>query len=138
MLSHTSGVGETTPVPIVRLMLALKLASLAQGHLVCGPRNGRHARGPAEGFDARSPCGSRVQWAHRATWRPLAHMAAAMIGAGGSGSWAARYQPWEQLAEAGLKPLTLGPKEGLAPLEQHLIFDSLRVYAGLFKTENLF
>ena len=31
VLSHAAGVGETTPAPIVRLMMALKLASLAQG-----------------------------------------------------------------------------------------------------------
>jgi len=31
VLSHAAGVGEPTPAPIVRLMMALKLASLAQG-----------------------------------------------------------------------------------------------------------
>jgi len=31
LLSHAAGVGEPMPVPVVRLMLALKLASLAQG-----------------------------------------------------------------------------------------------------------
>ena len=31
MLSHAAGVGEPAPANIVRLMLALKLASLAQG-----------------------------------------------------------------------------------------------------------
>ena len=31
VLSHAAGVGELTPVPVVRLMMALKLASLALG-----------------------------------------------------------------------------------------------------------
>ncbi|WP_370653606.1 aromatic amino acid lyase, partial [Phenylobacterium sp.] len=31
VLSHAAGVGEPSPVPVIRLMLALKLASLAQG-----------------------------------------------------------------------------------------------------------
>jgi len=31
VLSHAAGVGSPMPVPVVRLMLALKLASLAQG-----------------------------------------------------------------------------------------------------------
>jgi histidine ammonia-lyase len=31
VLSHAAGVGAPSPVPVVRLMLALKLASLAQG-----------------------------------------------------------------------------------------------------------
>ncbi len=47
VLSHAAGVGETTPAPIVRLMMALKLASLAQGASGVRPGNDRHARGPA-------------------------------------------------------------------------------------------
>ena len=31
VLSHASGVGEPLPVPVVRLMMALKLANLGQG-----------------------------------------------------------------------------------------------------------
>ena len=31
VLSHAAGVGEPSPVPVIRLMMALKLASLAQG-----------------------------------------------------------------------------------------------------------
>src|SRR5208337_5468856 len=31
VLSHAVGVGETTPLPVTRLMMALKLGSLAQG-----------------------------------------------------------------------------------------------------------
>ena len=31
VLSHAAGVGDPMPVPVVRLMMALKLASLAQG-----------------------------------------------------------------------------------------------------------
>src|SRR5882724_354364 len=31
VLSHAAGVGEPSPVPVIRLMLALKLASLGQG-----------------------------------------------------------------------------------------------------------
>src|SRR3546814_7863757 len=31
VLSHAAGVGDPMPLPVVRLMLALKLASLAQG-----------------------------------------------------------------------------------------------------------
>lgn len=32
VLSHAAGVGEPMPVPVARLMMALKLASLGQGH----------------------------------------------------------------------------------------------------------
>ncbi len=52
VLSHAAGVGEPTPAPIVRLMMALKLASLAQGASGVRPADGRHARGSArKGLD---------------------------------------------------------------------------------------
>ena len=47
VLSHAAGVGEPMPVAIVRLMMALKLASLAQGASGVAPEHGRHARGDA-------------------------------------------------------------------------------------------
>src|SRR3546814_7167067 len=40
VLSHAAGVGDPMPLPVVRLMLALKLASLAQG----APPAPRHRR----------------------------------------------------------------------------------------------
>src|SRR5208283_4242022 len=67
---------------------------------------------------------------------PLAHMAAAMIGAseimvGGRSVPAAT-----ALAEAGLKPLHLGPKEGLALLNGTQ-FSTAYALAGLFEAETL-
>ena len=47
VLSHAAGVGEPTPVPVVRLMMALKLASLAQGASGVRAGDGRDARGDA-------------------------------------------------------------------------------------------
>ncbi len=40
VLSHAAGVGEPTPRPVVRLMLALKLASLGRGASGVQPGDG--------------------------------------------------------------------------------------------------
>jgi histidine ammonia-lyase len=81
VLSHAAGVGEMTPAPIVRLMIALKLASLAQG--ASGVRPATIAMLEAllhsdliPVVPAQGSVGASGDLA------PLAHMAAAMIGAG--------------------------------------------------------
>jgi len=136
VLSHASGVGETAPAPVVRLMMALKLASLAHG--VSGVRSETVAmleslleRDLIPVVPVQGSVGASGDLA------PLAHMAAAMIGASeilvaGRSMPAAR-----ALAEAGLEPLSLGPKEGLALLNGTQ-FSTAYALAGLFEVETLF
>ena len=141
VLSHAAGVGAPMPVPIARLMIALKLASLAQGasgvqvetvHLLEALL--------AKGLTPVVPCQGSV--GASGDLAPLAHMAAAMIGVGevfvGDASGGETRVPAAQaLAEAGLKPLVLGAKEGLALLNGTQ-FSTAYALAGLFETENLF
>jgi histidine ammonia-lyase len=68
---------------------------------------------------------------------PLAHMAAAMIGVGEIEAAGAVQPAAEALAEAGLQPLTLGPKEGLALLNGTQ-FSTAQALAALFDAEVLF
>ena len=69
---------------------------------------------------------------------PLAHMAAAMIGVGEASRRATGSRlPRDALAEAGLAPLALGPKEGLALLNGTQ-FSTANALAGLFEAETLF
>jgi histidine ammonia-lyase len=136
VLSHAAGVGETTPAPVVRLMMALKLASLAHG--VSGVRPATIAmlesmlkRDLIPVVPAQGSAGASGDLA------PLAHMAAAMIGSSeilleGRPMPAAR-----ALAEAGLKPLDLGPKEGLALLNGTQ-FSTAYALAAVFEIEILF
>ena len=136
VLSHASGVGDTTPAPIVRLMMALKLASLAQGASGVRPETVAMLEALLERdlipvVPAQGSVGASGDLA------PLAHMAAAMIGASeilveGRPTPAVR-----ALAEAGLTPLTLGPKEGLALLNGTQ-FSTAYALAGLFAAETLF
>ncbi|WP_163312903.1 aromatic amino acid lyase, partial [Klebsiella aerogenes] len=68
---------------------------------------------------------------------PLSHMAATMIGVGEIFVGETRLPAAEALAQAGLAPLTLGPKEGLALLNGTQ-FSTANALAGLFEAEVLF
>ena len=68
---------------------------------------------------------------------PLAHMAAAMIGVGDIWVDSVRTPAAQAIADAGLAPLVLGPKEGLALLNGTQ-FSTAYALAGLFEAERLF
>ncbi|RKS84558.1 histidine ammonia-lyase [Sphingosinicella microcystinivorans] len=133
VVSHAAGVGAALPKDITRLMMALKLASL--GHGVSGVRldtiamiEAMLAHDIVPVVPAKGSVGASGDLA------PLAHMACAMIGVGEvhGGKCAA-----QALAEAGLTPLVLGPKEGLALLNGTQ-FSNACALAGLFAAERLF
>ncbi|MEI9996723.1 MAG: histidine ammonia-lyase [Rhizomicrobium sp.] len=136
VLSHAAGVGEVTPVNTARLMIALKLASLAQGASGIAPQTlallgAMLERGLTPAIPAQGSVGASGDLA------PLAHMAATMIGVGEIISDGRRLPAAEALARAGLQPVTLGPKEGLALLNGTQ-FSTAAALAGLFEAETLF
>jgi len=136
VLSHAAGVGGLMPVPIARLMMALKLASLAQGASGVKPATvalleAMLAKGLTPVVPAQGSVGASGDLA------PLSHMAATMIGVGEIFVGDARLPAAEALAQAGLAPLTLGPKEGLALLNGTQ-FSTANALAGLFEAEVLF
>ena len=135
VLSHSVGVGDPMPTTIVRLMLALKIASLAQGYsgvrlttierLAEMLRRGLIPVVPAQGSVGAS-----------GDLAPLAHLAGTMLGVGEIEVDAKRVPATEALEAAGLAPLTLGPKEGLALLNGTQ-FSTAYALASLFDAENL-
>ena len=133
VLSHAAGVGEPLSAPITRLMMALKIASLAQG--ASGVRAETLAfllamleRGVLPVIPAQGSVGASGDLA------PLAHMAAAMIGVG-EASVEGRVLPAEAaLKMVGLAPVALGPKEGLALLNGAQ-FSTANALAALFEAE---
>ena len=136
VLSHAAGVGEPMPAAVTRLMMALKLASLAQGY--SGVR--------IETVERLALCLSR-DWlplvpsqgsvGASGDLAPLAHLAAAMIGVGEMVVGGRRLPAKAVLAEAGLSPLQLGPKEGLALLNGTQ-FSTAYALSALFDAENLY
>ncbi|MET0374590.1 MAG: histidine ammonia-lyase [Rhizorhabdus sp.] len=136
VLSHAAGTGAPSPVPVVRLMMALKLASLAQGASGVSIQTVKLLEamllaGLTPVVPAQGSVGASGDLA------PLAHMAAAMIGVGHIEVDGQRLSAEGALARAGLTPLTLGPKEGLALLNGTQ-FSTANALAGLFETEILF
>lgn len=136
VLSHAAGVGAPSPVPVVRLMMALKLASLAQGASGVSPATtslleALLAKGLTPVVPAQGSVGASGDLA------PLAHMAAAMIGVGDVFVGGERKGATDALSAAGLAPLDLGPKEGLALLNGTQ-FSTAYALAGLFEAERLF
>lgn len=124
------------PVSVVRLMIALKLASLAQG--ASGVRvetvrllEAMLARGVYPVIPGQGSVGASGDLA------PLSHMAAAMIGVGEINLGSRRVSAAAALAEVGLEPVTLGAKEGLALLNG-IQFSAAYALAALFEAEALF
>jgi histidine ammonia-lyase len=135
VLSHAAGTGERAPTHAVRLMMALKLASLAQGASGVRPATVELlAKMLAAGLIPVVPSQGSV--GASGDLAPLAHMAAAMIGVGDVWTGGARRPAAEALKAAGLEPLTLAPKEGLALLNGTQ-FSTAYALGGLFEAERL-
>ncbi len=111
--SHCAGVGESMPRRVVRLAIALKLISLGRG--ASGVRwsviellEQLLARQVTPVVPAQGSVGASGDLA------PLAHLSAVLLGEGEAITADGRRLPGaEALADAGLEPVALGPKEGL-------------------------
>ena len=133
VLSHSAGTGALLEHGVVRLVIALKAASLARGHsgvrwtvietLIALANAGMVPCIPSQGSVGAS-----------GDLAPLAHLSSVLIGEGDA-TFAGRTLPArEALALAGVKPLVLGPKEGLALLNGTQVSTALAL-AGLFAAE---
>jgi histidine ammonia-lyase len=136
VLSHAAGVGDAMPADVARLMMALKIASLARGASGVAPATialleGLLARGVTPVIPAQGSVGASGDLA------PLAHLAAVMIGAGEVDFEGQRLPAADALAKTGLQPLELGPKEGLALLNGTQ-FSTAYALAGIFESERVF
>lgn len=136
VLSHAAGTGEPLDAPTVRLILLLKSASLARGF--SGVRREVIAllvamleRGIIPNIPVQGSVGASGDLA------PLAHMAAAMIGVGTVFVDGEEVPATEALASKGLKPIILGPKEGLALLNGTQVSTAIAI-RNLFRLRRLF
>lgn len=136
VLSHACGVGEPLSENVTRLLMVLKIASLSKGASGIRRRTletliGMVNAGVLPLIPSKGSVGASGDLA------PLAHMSSVLIGVG-----EARYQGQvldaeTALSKAGLEPIVLGPKEGLALLNGTQCSTALAL-AGLFATEDVF
>jgi len=136
VLSHAAGVGAPMPAPVVRLMMALKLVSLAQGASGVREQTLRlleaflvHDLVPV--IPAQGSVGASGDLA------PLSHLASVMLGVGEAFIGGQRLPAAAALERAGLVPIELGAKEGLALLNGTQ-FSTAYALAGLFEIETVF
>jgi len=113
VLSHCCGVGDSLDPATTRLMIALKLLSLGRG--ASGIRweiiellMQMLSRQVTPDIPVQGSVGASGDLA------PLAHMSAVLMGEGEAWYQGERMAGGEALKAAGLEPIQLGPKEGLA------------------------
>jgi len=136
VLSHAAGVGPWLPDAVVRLVLVLKIGSLAQGFSGIRPATLLALTRLLETdtypcIPAKGSVGASGDLA------PLAHLAAALLGVGEVRAGGRVLPAAEGLKRIGLEPLELAPKEGLALLNGTQVSTALAL-AGLFAIQDVF
>jgi len=136
VLSHACGTGELLSDAQVRLIMVLKVNSLARGYsgIRLSVIEALIKLINAEVYPCIPGKGSVGASGDLA---PLAHMSAALLGVGDVRVDGKLIPATEGLRRAGLKPVELGPKEGLALLNGTQTSTGLAL-AGLFAAEDLF
>jgi histidine ammonia-lyase len=133
--SHAVGIGELLPDEMVRLVMLMKIKALAEGFSGVRPRliealcdllnSGIYPAIPRKGSVGAS-----------GDLAPLAHMSCALLGIGNVRVAGKEMTATEALREAGLKPVRLRPKEGLALLNGTQVSTAIAL-AAAFRTENI-
>lgn len=136
VISHATGVGNAIDKDTTRLIMTLKAVSLAQGFsgihpntidlLIAMINHEIYPHIPEKGSVGAS-----------GDLSPLAHMSLTMIGLGKAWYQGEEIDSITALEKAGLNPIKLGPKEGLALLNGTQVSTALAL-KGYFLTENCF
>ncbi|WP_444998047.1 histidine ammonia-lyase [Aliikangiella sp. IMCC44359] len=136
VLSHAAGIGEALDENIVRLLIALKVSSLAQGYsgirlniiqtLLQLVNSGVYPVIPEKGSVGAS-----------GDLAPLAHMSCMLIGIGEVFFNGEKVSAEQALQSVNIKKQILAAKEGLALLNGTQASTAIAL-AGLFKAENCF
>jgi histidine ammonia-lyase len=135
LLSHAAGVGDSLPDAVVRLILALKINALARGHsgvtqalldaLAALLEHEVYPLIPAQGSVGAS-----------GDLAPLAHLGTILLGIGSVRVGGIVMPAAAGLRIAGLEPVKLRAKEGLALINGTQVSTALAL-AGLFGAEDL-
>jgi len=136
VLSHSTGVGKYLSDDVVRLIYTLKISSLSQGYSGIRPSTVRAFidfvnAGLIACIPEKGSVGASGDLA------PLAHMTLPLMGQGFVRVKGRKTPAMAALKAAGLEPITLGAKEGLAFLNGTQVSTALAL-VGLFQTEDIF
>ena len=127
--SHSAGTGPLLDDAAVRVIVALKIASLARGHSgvrwsVIEALCELHNRRIVPCIPSQGSVGASGDLA------PLAHLAAVLIGEGSARVGDTSVPGGEALSRAGLQAIELAPKEGLALLNGTQVSTALALCAS--------
>ncbi|MGM3173556.1 histidine ammonia-lyase [Dickeya lacustris] len=136
VLSHSVGIGKLLPDDVVRLVMATKIISLARGHsgvrlLVIETLLALFNAGVMPCIPEKGSVGASGDLA------PLAHLSLLLLGEGQARVNGEYVSAREALDYAGVAPLVLEPKEGLALLNGTQVSTALAL-RGLFEAEHVF
>ena len=136
VLSHAVGVGPELSEPVVRLAMAIKIVTLAQGRsgvrrVVVETLAKMLEAGVLPVIPAQGSVGASGDLA------PLAHLSCVLIGEGEARIGGELMTGAAALLRAGVAPVVLGPKEGLALLNGTQISTALALDA-LFRARDVF
>jgi histidine ammonia-lyase len=135
ILSHSVGTGELLSDAVVRLTMLMKIGSLARGFsgvrpVIVETLIGVYNAGIMPAIPAKGSVGASGDLA------PLAHMTLAMLGVGQVRVNGELVDATEALAAAGIAPVVLAAKEGLALINGTQVSNALALH-GLFMAERL-
>jgi histidine ammonia-lyase len=136
VLSHAVGVGEPMSAPVVRLLMALKLSSMGRGHSGIR-REVMEMMITLFNADVLPLIPVKGSVGASGDLAPLAHMSAVLLGVGEVFVKGERVSAVEGLKAAGLAPIALQAKEGLALLNGTQASTALALY-NMFAIEDLF
>ena len=136
ILSHSCGLGDMLPRHVVRLMIVLKLLGLGRGYsgvrpLVIDALQALLDKDAMPLIPAQGSVGASGDLA------PLAHLIAALLGEGRIDVAGETLPAKDALQKLGMKPLELGPKEGLALINGTQASTAIALDA-LFTAERVF
>jgi histidine ammonia-lyase len=133
--SHAAGTGAPLPIPVVRAAGVLRANSLSAGHSGVKPETldlilGMLEHGVTPVVPSQGSVGASGDLA------PLAHMTLALIGEGECYYEGERMPSAAALERAGLKPISLGAKEGLALVNGTQVMTAVAAL-GVLRAERL-
>lgn len=136
ILSHAVGTGPALPDSVVRLILAMKAASLARGASGVQPAVVAALLGALKA-DALPVVPAKGSVGASGDLAPLAHLTAALMGVGEIRLKGAVMPAAEALSRIGQAPLALGAKEGLALINGTQVSTAIAI-AGLVDIARIF